>query len=351
MIIRLSCLITLGLFDIVRGFEFEFEWSYSTSILKNNTLHVFDYNSDPHDKSTMTAYSLHDGSLKNITSTGTVFQVFPLEPSYTPKFINVPNTNDLWMLGGKNYTQITSEELLEEQWTTKLIVKENRLDFTTDLFEVPKFIFPFNSYTSTLVNNTELYIIGGFIYSNDFKQRTLSNQIYKYDFNLKRWYSLTYIAKGKLPPIAGHKTVMIDSTKLLIMGGLSPASSDLYEPVDPSSNKTKLNSLEIIWLLDTVSLELKPIHTKFTVNSKESISCERLGFSANSKDKKVYIFGGTYFKDGEYRSEDQVGILDYNTSTWDWKKFENPYNIEFNHKLVNHDSMIIGDQLLIIHGK
>ncbi|KXN69987.1 hypothetical protein CONCODRAFT_71043 [Conidiobolus coronatus NRRL 28638] len=337
MIIRLSYLISLGLFDIVKGFEFE--WSYSTSLLKNDKLYVFDYNCDPFSKSIVTTYSLHDGSLEKITSNGTVFQVFqvpPIDPSYTPKFINAPNTDDLWMLGGKNYSQLTNIKFFKEQWTN------------TGLFEFPKFNnFPLNSYTSTIVNNTQLYIIGGFIYPEKFNQPVLSNQIFKYDLSRKKWDDLSYLTKGQLPPIAGHKAVMIDDRNLLIMGGLSPAFDDF----EPSSNNTKLNSLEKIWQLDTSTLQFKPIHTKFTVNSRENIACERLGFSTNSKDKKVYIFGGIYYKDGEYKSEDQVGVLDYDTSTWDWKKFDNPSNIQFNHKIINHDSIIIGDQLLIIHGK
>jgi hypothetical protein len=314
----------------------------------------FDYDLQ---SSCITIYKLKDGPINDINST--TIKLKNVDELYLPQFLQLPpdlpngKSEEIWLLGAIEEEQIKNNTISPREWTSQF-VNNSKLIFNSDFIPIPSFQnFPKVGYTQTLVNinnNPSMLILGGVTYSSKFKDQAITNCLFKYDYVTNSWSDLSNYTKGKLPPLAGHKSVLINDDELMVLAGFTPLDDKNYTQIGPTDNITDYNYIADIFKLNLTSLEWQNVTTDLNLDEDTYGSGAFFGSSINYKDGKLYIYGDLYnFNTAKF--ETTFGALDLNELEWKWIDLTNEVNIDYNLALNYHDSLIIGNQLMLIHGK
>ncbi|KXN65820.1 hypothetical protein CONCODRAFT_12484, partial [Conidiobolus coronatus NRRL 28638] len=280
-----------------------------------------------------------------------------VDENYTPQFLHIPQdfpnerSDQIWMLGGRKEYYIKSNEFDSKHWSGQL-VDDKELKFDSSFIKAPDFPnFPKGGYSQTIVNynNTfTLYIIGGYIYSEKYKDQVMTNYVFSYDFNTNHWSDLSDDSKKVLPPIATHRAVFVDNF-ILVGIGLSPGYLDFSQTSKPK-DYINSNAIEKLYKFDlkTKTWELKMPNINL---DKEVFDVGfALGASLDLYKNKIISYGS--FKNFQQEGEIiQLGTLDYSTPQWDWKWDKVTNNNQKNNLNVKyHQTVIFNNQMLIING-
>ncbi|KXN65929.1 hypothetical protein CONCODRAFT_12353 [Conidiobolus coronatus NRRL 28638] len=326
-------------------------------IYKNSKLYVYEPYYEDLKWTGLTIYNLEDGPISDIKSR--LINLTSSNPSYTPQFLQLPeslpeNRSDgLWMIGGIADENLKSNDLTKENMACE-ILKDSEMKTHDDFISMPEFMnFPRSGFSQTIVNGNngpELYIIGGLIYSKEFNAELITNYFYKYEFYTGKWSDLSEATKSILPPRAYHRVIEADNS-LLLVGGIKD-NKDIKKKVDYSvidKEQLGFGNISTIYKFDLKNQKWSVVETK--LNKDPNIY--RNGTAAGSsfdiyKDK---IISYTAFVDYETNLiEPQLGILNYKTWEWEWHNVKTEIGTDNSLILSFHQTLIINDQLIMIHG-
>ncbi|KXN66261.1 hypothetical protein CONCODRAFT_11929, partial [Conidiobolus coronatus NRRL 28638] len=294
------------------------ERGYTSTIIRNNKLYIYEPVSSTGDDSSITIYNLQDGPISEIKHNEVIFNV---GQNYTPQFINLPNDKDtdLWLIGGQTEDNIKTNELTPNTWTSQFI-NDNQFKFNSTIIPQPNFPnFPKGGYSQVVVNvnnSAVLYVIGGFIYNPKIKLQQLTNYFFKFDFNQNSWEDLSNLTRSVLPAIVNHQTISINDKYLIVANGLSQNGTKIG-PLAPADNTTFFNLADKVYKFDLVNLKWSAISTKPKLNMDDYDLGMIYGASLDYYEGKILSYASLYninLKDYEPR----IAMLDLNTWEWEW---------------------------------
>jgi hypothetical protein len=332
---------------------------YSSSIYKNGKLYVYEADDISVLGSGLYIYNLKDGPISDTKPK--VINMTNAGPAYTPIFLDLPpnlpkeRSDQLWMLGAVHDLVIEESVLDEEYWTAQ-IVNDNDLKFDGGLIPKPDYEnFPQSAFTATIANDAneyELHIIGGLKYIKENNSTIITNYHFKYEFNSGKWKDLSDKSRSKLPPVAYHKVVQADGS-LILLGGLSQnytKNGNFIETV-PSNDATFIG-ISDIYKFDLSSEKWTAVNAKINLDAdiyKRGLAVEP---SLDIYDGKLL----SYMSLNDFTTSDfvpKLATLDFRAKDWEWKWIElkNDGGTDNSLTLIEHQSLVINDQLLLIHGK
>jgi hypothetical protein len=339
------------------GFNFT-EVGYTTSIYKNNKLYVYEPNYIELGWSGLTIYNMKDGLISDIQPQLVNFS--NSNPIYTPQFLKLPQdlpngrSNEMWLIGGIDEDELRDNSLSKENWSCE-ILNDSELKFHDDFIPMPPFKnFPKSGFSQTIVNTNngpELYIIGGLVYSKRFDKDLITNYFYKYEFNTKKWVDLNKLTKSILQPRAFHKVIEVDKS-LVLFGGIqnNKAIKRNFEHTVPINDDAGVSDISIILKFDLIEQRWSTENTKLNKDPSiyRNVTAEGTSFDVY-KGKIISYTTLTSYK-GEL-FEPQIGVLDYNTWEWEWHSIKTISGIDNSLSVSYYQTLIINDQLILIHGK
>jgi hypothetical protein len=332
---------------------------YSSSIYKNGKLYVYEAEEASVMGSGLYIYNLKDGPISDIKPN--VINMTNTDPSYTPMFLNLPPSlpkerlDQLWMLGALHDLVIDQGDLDEEHWTAQ-IVNDNELKFDGGLIPKPDYKnFPQSAFTATIANNTnsyELHIIGGLKYIKEKNNTIITNYHFRYEFNSGKWKDLSDKSRSKLPPVAYHKVVQADNS-LILLSGLSQnyTKNGNFTETVPLNNATFIR-ISDIYKFDLSTQEWNEVNAKLNLDAdiyERGLAVEP---SLDIYDGKLL----SYMSLKDFTISDYVpklATLDFRAKEWEWKWIElkNDGGTDNSLSLIEHQSLVINDQLILFHGK
>jgi hypothetical protein len=340
----------------------EHEVTHGSAVLKSNKLYVYEPADYSINDSTVTVYDLKDGPISQITNS--TYKVTNVPNSYMPKFLKFPQgfSNDksdqTWLIGGQSIYKKYDQSIYDNMWTGQFVNSTN-LNFDNSFIKKPDFDnFPIGGYSQDIVNinnNPVMYIIGGFFYSPDKETNIFTSSMFKYDFTSNSWSDLSESSNSILPPIADHQTVIVDNF-LLVTNGLSPnLTTTQYPQTAPyNSNAASLNYYDKAYKFDLLNQKWSLITIKTNLDEsiyrKGHVMSHMHGASLNVYKGSLYAYTLIYNLK-TFIHEPRLAVLDYNSWEWRWYSVDTDIGADYILQLAFHQSMIIKDQLLLIHGK
>ncbi|KXN67064.1 hypothetical protein CONCODRAFT_10958 [Conidiobolus coronatus NRRL 28638] len=321
-------------------------------------MYIYESADESVEGSALYVYNMKDGpisdikpSIVNITNSG---------PEYTPLFLDLPQnlpkgkSGQLWMMGAVHELAMEEGLLDKEHWTGQ-IVNDNELRFDSSLIPMHNFRnFPQSAFTATTVNNNnnyELHIIGGLIHSIEKKEGIITNYHFRYDFNSGKWDNLSDKSKSKLQPVAYHRVVQADNS-LILLGGLSQnyTKNGNFTETVPSNNATYVR-ISDVYKFDLTSETWTLVNAKLNLDSELYERGLADGLSLNVYNGKLL----SYMALKNYQTVDyspKLGALDFRAKDWEWTWIDvkNDGGTDNSLALVDHQSLVINDQLILFHG-
>ncbi|KXN67914.1 hypothetical protein CONCODRAFT_79969 [Conidiobolus coronatus NRRL 28638] len=266
-----------------------------------------------------------DPTICNVTIVGG-YELANIPDGFDLKFIEVPNIsqemhNKLWVRAEltEDIKQYGNTSYIN--WVGYINLDDMSLKADSSFIKFPTHDkFPVNKYTINTITNefgSVLYITGGMLYSKKDNTYAYSNSFFKYNFTTREWVDMTYLAYGKLKPLAGHSSVVIDNRYIVILGGYSKKM--IYEFERPD-----YNSLYNLVVFDTFINNWENISIKPNIFDTSIVTMEFDGFSAIVSANKIVVLGGIAGNElNKLDVNPYLGILDYNSKTWAWKEIRN----------------------------
>ncbi|KXN64684.1 hypothetical protein CONCODRAFT_14119 [Conidiobolus coronatus NRRL 28638] len=342
--------------DVTFGFSFK-GIDYTTTIYKNNKLYVYEPDDIELKWSGLTIYNLSDGPISDIQTQLVNFT--NSNPVYTPQFLQLPQglpngrSNETWMIGGIVDDKLKDNNLIKENWTCE-ILNDNKLKFHDDFIPMPQFRnFPKSGFSQTIVNSNngpELYIVGGLVYVKELDKELITNYFYKYEFNTGKWVDLSKATKSILQPRAYHKVIEVDNS-LLLFGGIQndEAIKENFEHTTPTDDNTDYGGITTIFKFDLKDQKWSTVNAKLNKDPNIYKTGQVSGSVFNIYNGKIISYISLYNYDRR-EFEPQIGILNYNTWEWEWHNVKNEAGTDNNLILSYYQTLIINDQLILIHG-
>jgi hypothetical protein len=340
----------------IYGFE-GIDVDYTTAIYRNNKLYVYEPYDVDLDWAGLTIYNLKDGLISDIETR--LINLTNTNSAYTPQFLQLPETlpdkrsDELWMIGGISDQVLRNNTISKDNWSCE-IVNDSELEFNDDFIPMPPFDnFPKSGFSQTIVNNNnnpELYIIGGLVYSKELNTTLITNYFFKYEFSTRRWSDLSETTKSILQPRALHRVVEVNNSLILIGGIQNNKTLDAkFEHTLPSNNETTTSDINTIYKFDLTYQKWTNVETKLNKDSNIYRNGTAVGSSFDVYKGKIISYTALANYEGEY-FEPQIGILDYNTWEWEWHDVKTEVGTDNSLFLEYHNTLIINDQLILVHG-
>jgi hypothetical protein len=292
-------------------------------------------------------YNLKDGPISEITKTQVNITNAPL--GYMPQFLNFTQDfqnglyNKIWMLGGYIPDFVTDSKLDESKWMAQY-VNDKQLNFGSGFIKTPNYTyFPKGGYSQNIINvnnNPVMYIIGGYIFSDQTNSTTLTSCVFKYDFNSNNWSDLSDGSKSILPPIAIHRTVKVNND-LFIINGFSPNVTDANYPQTYSSNDPiKDSPINKMYRFDLSTEKWTAITLKTNLDSSKYADNSMLGASYDYYNGSIISYGALRYSNSRDK-EPHFGTLDLTTMEWRWDQINTDNGLDNNLKLMFHQTLIL----------
>jgi hypothetical protein len=347
----------ISLFIInIYGFE-GIDVDYTTAIYRNNKLYVYEPYDVDLDWTGLTIYNLKDGLISDIESR--LINLTNSNSAYAPQFLQLPETltdkrsNELWIIGGISDKELKNNTISKENWSGE-IINDSELEFNDDFIPMPPFDnFPKSGFSQTIVNNNnnlELYIIGGLVYSKELNTTLITNYFFKYEFSTRKWSDLSEATKSILQPRYLHTVVEVDNS-LILVGGIqnNKTLNGNFEHEVSVKDEVDVSDINTIFKFDLKDQKWTTVNTKLNKDPSIYRNGKVTGPSIDIYDGKIVSYASVYnYKDELF--EPQIGILDYKTWEWEWHQIKNNIGIDNSLLLAYHNSLIINDQLILVHG-
>jgi hypothetical protein len=331
----------------------------SSSIYKNGKMYIYETLDEYILGSGLYVYTLKDGPISDIKPK--IVNFTNLDTSYTPLFLNLPpnlpneRSDQLWMLSGLHESVIKNQGLDEDHWTAQ-ITNENELKFGSGFISKPdNNNFPKSGFTATIVNNDDnptLHVIGGLVYSKELKTELITNYHFKYEFKTDKWSDLSKFTKSILPPVTYHKVVQADDSLILVTGySQDYAKNGNFTDTLPSENSTQI-SISEMYKFDLSTEKWSTQKIKLNLDTDIYKQGLTYGPSLDIYNGKLISYMSLYdFWNSEYKP--MLATLDYKSKEWKWNwiNVKNEANTLNSLDLSYHNTIIINDQLLMLHGK
>ncbi|KXN64601.1 hypothetical protein CONCODRAFT_14234 [Conidiobolus coronatus NRRL 28638] len=242
-------------------------------------------------------------------------------------------------------------------WTGQFL-NNSDIKFDGGFIKKPDFEnFPKGGFSQDIVvinDKPVMYIIGGFIYSQEKKYNIITSSVFRYDFSSNSWSDLSESSNSILPPIADHQTVVVDNF-ILVTNGLSPnLTTTKYPQTAPYNSSTSIfNYYDKAFKFDILSQKWSSITIKTNTDSsiyrRGHIMSHMHGASLNLYKGSLVAYT-LLFNLKTNIHDPHLGILNYYNWEWSWYRVNTDTGIDNNLQLAFHQSIIIKDQLLLIHG-
>ncbi|KXN65824.1 hypothetical protein CONCODRAFT_12488 [Conidiobolus coronatus NRRL 28638] len=333
--------------------EVKLELGLSSGILKNDKFYVYFPAANSTYTGLVNTYTLKDGPISQINKTQVNITNAPL--GYMPQFLNFTQdiqngvSNKLWLLEGYTPESVTNSKLDRSKWMAQF-VDDKQLNFGSSFIKTPNYTyFPKGGFTQNIVNinnNPVMYIIGGYVFSNELKNAILTSYVFKYDFNSNSWSDLSVGSKSILPPIAIHRSVQVNNA-LFIFNGLSPNGTNTRNlQVFNSNDPVKDNTVNKAYKFDLLTEKWSVVDIKTNLDSARYGDGSMLGASYNYYNGNIVSYGAL---DNLNSSDNDpyFGTLDLSKMEWRWNQINTDSGLDNNLKLLFHQTLIIRDQLIL----
>jgi hypothetical protein len=337
---------------------------YTTSVYTNNILYVYDTLRNDTKSARITKYELKEGLIKDLKKEyfnldgGGLYnspQFFAINDKFKNKF---PNGDSAWMFTCDNGpyksdsgVDYPGAQLKYVDNNKKQVVKADKIrelisgNMTQSGYSV-------NGVTKS--DSFAVFIFGGITKHPNYKDLVVTNTFHKYYLKDNEWKDISS-SSIKERPSAFHKAVSIDDKYLFLLGGVSAASNKANTPMIENNQPMNFNSFDNIRRYNITKGKWDTIKTSNSGNLSVDLKLGRYGFSATYSQGKIYVFGGMVSENSSISGKETIsphlGILDTNTLVWEWFHPTDQNGKPVNHGVSFHDSMVINDQLLLIHGK
>jgi hypothetical protein len=206
--------------------------------------------------------------------------------------------------------------------------------------------FPLIGYTLNSISNefgTALYITGGMLYSKNDETYTANNSLYRYNFMSKGWVDMTYTIGAKLNPLAEHKSAVIDSRYLVILGGRSQIGFP----------KFGFNPLYNLTIFDTFTNNWEIVRISASVFDTHITTLKFIDFSVVAYNDKIIVFGGIAGENQSkfYQPSRHLGIFDFKSKIWNWSPILNEDGSSYKPAKESRNILVFKDQFIVCTGK
>ncbi|KAI9290971.1 hypothetical protein K502DRAFT_368814 [Neoconidiobolus thromboides FSU 785] len=254
--------------------------------------------------------------------------------------IDIFHSNSRNKDGGDPLSQIYTINLDKEEWNFKIGI----------LSSYDKKIFSGRSIIST---NNKLYSYGGLLLDLSTNFPLLTNNFRGTVFNYTKYLYLEHKLNSHLPPNAFHTATMINSTTIVVLGGVS--YSKFY---DIKLDSTISSNAQIYYGEPTIA-NLRYAYL-YTLESEISERIEttnydnrvRAGHSATylSNLNCILVYGGANKPNDYTILYNDIQLL--NLNSWEWTKIN---IIDLNNEIFNvgrawHSSELVGNKLVFFYG-
>jgi hypothetical protein len=131
---------------------------------------------------------------------------------------------------------------------------------------------------------------------------------------------MTYLANGKLKPLADHNSVVIVNRYLVVLGGYIENSDNSSEILSDKHPSYKFYSLYNLTVFDSHTRNWETINIKPSLFDTSKVTLQFKGLLAAVYREKSIVLGGFIGEDvsGAEYNNSYLGILNYYSRTWTW---------------------------------
>ncbi|KXN65866.1 hypothetical protein CONCODRAFT_12436 [Conidiobolus coronatus NRRL 28638] len=339
------------------------EWVYLTSAtIRDNKLYTIVKGNELGGVK-CNVYELKDGPIIDIVNSAKTFELINNLNGFDLMFIDgLNNSNDsynkLWVR-----TELINEIKQFENspyrnWVGYINIEDMSLITDSSIIKFPTHEnFPIFRYTVNNINNGDrsaLYITGGVLYSKNDDKYSIGNSFFKYNLTTREWVDMAYLANEKLKPLVSHKSMIIDNRYLVVLGGYREKSKEEIERLSNSESYTNYKdaihyySLYNLTVFDTVTNSWESFSIKPNVFDTSIVALVFDYFLATVYNNLIIVIGGIVSEGGSNQSDrnSYLGILDYNSKTWDWIQIDSTNGDKFKVS-VESDLLLYNNQLII----
>jgi hypothetical protein len=303
-------------------------------------------------------YELKDGPIVDIGNTIEIYELKNDFIGFDIELLDVSDNsqdsqNKVWMRAEFNENLEDEGVPSFKNWVGYMSLDDMTLKTDSSFIDFPTYEnFPVDKYTTTNITNqfgSALYITGGYTQIKNKDEFLYSNSFYKYNFATKEWADMTYLANGNLKPLISHKSMVIDNRYLVILGGFTEKSKEELERLKDGESNYNSNSLYNLTVFDTFTNSWENFGIKPNLFDTSVATFDFGLFPAVVYNNKIIIIANSARKIGE-KSEDSstyIGILDYNSKSWNWLPLYNEDGSIYNSTMHDRNIIVYNDQLII----
>ncbi|KXN65930.1 hypothetical protein CONCODRAFT_12354 [Conidiobolus coronatus NRRL 28638] len=328
-----------------------------SGIYNNGKYYVFSPATSDREIAKINIYTLKDGPISQINNT--VINITNTPSGYTPRFMNFTInyldglSSSIWMLESFVASEVKDNKLDDYRWTAHL-VNDKMFNFDSNFIKLPSYTnFPKGGFSNIIVNvNSDpvMYIVGGYTFSSELNSRILTSCVFKYDFIMSSWSDLSEGSKSILPPIANHRSLLVNNA-LHILNGVSPNVTDTNYPQTYDSKKSiKLNAINKMYRFDLMTEKWTAIPIKTNLDAYIYGDGIMYGASYDQYNGNIISYGFVQSIHKNDSSEPKLGTLDLTNMEWRWNQIKTETGLDNTLSLSYHKTLVVKDQLLIFNG-
>ncbi|KXN66101.1 hypothetical protein CONCODRAFT_12117 [Conidiobolus coronatus NRRL 28638] len=162
---------------------------------------------------------------------------------------------------------------------------------------------------------------------------------------------MTYSINGKLKPVIGHSSAIVDNRYLAILGGYTNVDDNESERSSGYESLYKYYSLYNLTVFDTFTNDWENINIEPDIMDTSKVNIQFKEFLSTADKNKVYILAKTAGEDNT-NAVDRIlylGILDYSSKTWNWSPIYDEDGGKYNSSISANDLVVYKDQIIIIN--
>jgi hypothetical protein len=335
--------------------------SVVSATIKDNNLYLI-YKYESNNIYELSIYNLKSGRMKDICKDKkNINMTIPIS-KHALKFTDAPVNlqdyhNKLWLKADQTdygpeidnsnskfmgYINISDMSFIDDTSTVKFPETE----------KFPKFGYTMNKVEGKC--GSALYASGGVVYSKSLDAYISSNSFFKYNYTTDEWVDMTSKYNGKLDPIYGHKSVVMDSRYIVLFGGKIAKDPSKNSILNINDNSLfKVSSIYNLVKFDTVTNYWESTVLNTSMFDSSIASLQLTDFSINFYKNKVYTLGGLATSNDRNTTDHntKLGILDYSRNQWSWSPVFDKNGNVYGSYIEAKYSIIYNHQIILISGK
>jgi hypothetical protein len=307
-------------------------------------------------------FEIKEGTTSDIFSSGKALSFGSYDEYFVLDHLDIPDSlqegkNKLWLrfvYGGYPYDLTANASM---NWVGYIDLDDMTLKNDSSFIQFPTYQnFPKKQYTANTITNkfgSALYITGGEIYSKKYSDFTATNSFYKYNFTSKEWVDMTYTSAGKLRPLYGHNSVVIDNRYLVLLGGERQVYNSTFGLNGRNRPEYEHNPLYNLTIFDTFTNRWDNINVGADILDTSISKLKFELFIATVYEDKIVVLGGTSREtiSNRYNFNNHIGILDFKSKIWSWFPILKEDGSNYATKTNGGSIQVVNDQLIICSSK